>query len=165
MCMTREIGKFLGGLIGEVLEVDGGMLGDCVGKFMRIRVRIDLDKPMRRCLRMDIMGDGVETVMLLRYERLPNHCFKCGLVNHITTECEAKEPMPIVNGKEEPLSGTWLRATGPIHKFKFQSQKSMFFSPVNTDSKWRLDKGKEKVVPEFNTGDGRIVNLIAKDGK
>ncbi|KAK1555502.1 hypothetical protein Q3G72_027318 [Acer saccharum] len=62
LCMTKEIGWFLGEMIGEVLDVDGGMAGDCIGKFMRIRVRIDLDNLMRRCIRMDIMGDGAETM-------------------------------------------------------------------------------------------------------
>ncbi|TXG58129.1 hypothetical protein EZV62_015958 [Acer yangbiense] len=38
LCMTKEIGRFLGGMIGEVLEVDGGASRDCVGKFMRIPV-------------------------------------------------------------------------------------------------------------------------------
>ncbi|KAK3204448.1 hypothetical protein Dsin_018494 [Dipteronia sinensis] len=35
LCMTREIGCFLGGLIGQVLDVDGGASGDCVGNFRR----------------------------------------------------------------------------------------------------------------------------------
>ncbi|TXG60691.1 hypothetical protein EZV62_015264 [Acer yangbiense] len=62
LCMTRGIGRFLGGMIGIVLEVDGGTLGDCVGKFMRVRVRVNIEKSLTRCLRVDI-GDGVITTM------------------------------------------------------------------------------------------------------
>ncbi|KAK0579501.1 hypothetical protein LWI29_027210 [Acer saccharum] len=51
LCMTREIGRFLGGMIGEVLEVDGGSSGDCVGKFMKVRVRVNIEKSLTRCLR------------------------------------------------------------------------------------------------------------------
>ena len=47
LCMTREIGKFLGGMIDIVLDVDGGALGDCVGKFMRVRVRVDIKKALK----------------------------------------------------------------------------------------------------------------------
>ncbi|KAK2664345.1 hypothetical protein Ddye_002919 [Dipteronia dyeriana] len=99
-------------MIGEVLVVDGGS----TGKFMRVRVRMDIDQPLKRCLRVDIMGDGVETVMLLRYERLPNHCFKCGRVGHRTMDCASNEPIPVINGTEEPLFGLWLRATRPFRK-------------------------------------------------
>ncbi|TXG53536.1 hypothetical protein EZV62_018792 [Acer yangbiense] len=38
LCTTREIGWFLGEMIGDVLEVDEGLAGDCVGKFLRVRV-------------------------------------------------------------------------------------------------------------------------------
>ncbi|KAK3226085.1 hypothetical protein Dsin_005947 [Dipteronia sinensis] len=112
LCMTREIRGFLGGLIGQVLDVDGGASGDCVGKFMRVRVQVDIKKPLKRCLRVDILGDGSKTVIVLRYERLSNHCFKCGMVNHTTTECPENELNPIVNGKEKPPFGFWLRASG-----------------------------------------------------
>ncbi|TXG59981.1 hypothetical protein EZV62_014554 [Acer yangbiense] len=96
LCMTKEIGRFLGGIIGEVLDVDGGN-----------------------------SGDGTETIMVLRYERLPNHCFKCGLVNHSTSECAESDSIPIVNGKKEPIYGPWLRVSGSMRRSNFQSQSRM----------------------------------------
>ncbi|KAK4844467.1 hypothetical protein QYF36_020518 [Acer negundo] len=65
LCTTRQIGWFLRVMIGEVVEVDGELEGDCVGNFLRVRVLIDITKLLRRCLRVDVMGDGVETIMLL----------------------------------------------------------------------------------------------------
>ncbi|TXG69857.1 hypothetical protein EZV62_004792 [Acer yangbiense] len=62
LCMTREIGQFLGGLIGMVIDVDGGASGDCVGKFMRVRVQVDISRALKRCLRVDILGDGLDLV-------------------------------------------------------------------------------------------------------
>ncbi|KAK3218736.1 hypothetical protein Dsin_012706 [Dipteronia sinensis] len=62
LCMTREIGRFLGGMVGLVLEVDGRASRVCVGKFMRVRVRVDIKKPLKRCLQVDILGDGTETL-------------------------------------------------------------------------------------------------------
>ncbi|TXG69153.1 hypothetical protein EZV62_004088 [Acer yangbiense] len=101
LVMDRPVGK---GTIeslrfSEVIEVDGGASGDCVGKFMRVRVRVNIEKSLARCLRVDILGDGVISTMILRYERLPNHCFKCGMVNHITPECSDMEPVLLVDGK------------------------------------------------------------------
>ncbi|KAI9192859.1 hypothetical protein LWI28_028583 [Acer negundo] len=50
LCTSKEIGWFLGETIGFVVDVDGGLAGDCVGKFLRVRVRIDINKPLRQCL-------------------------------------------------------------------------------------------------------------------
>ncbi|KAL5779625.1 hypothetical protein ACOSQ2_010362 [Xanthoceras sorbifolium] len=87
VCMTREIGLFLGSQIGAVCEVDLGTTGDCAGKFLRLRIRIDVSKPLRRCIRVDLDGSGKAVTMLLRYERLPEFCFQCGHVGHATREC------------------------------------------------------------------------------
>ncbi|KAK3188875.1 hypothetical protein Dsin_028436 [Dipteronia sinensis] len=54
--MTRNIGLFLGRMIGEVREI----YGDCVGKYIRVRVVINVDQPLRRILRVDILRDGTK---------------------------------------------------------------------------------------------------------
>ncbi|TXG57913.1 hypothetical protein EZV62_015742 [Acer yangbiense] len=111
-------------------------------KFMRVRVRVNIEKSLTCCLRVDILGDGVITTMIIRYKRLPNHCFKCGMVNHITPECTETEPIPIVNGKANFLFGLWLRASGAIRKLNFQNQKGLSFFPVNEGGFRRFDRGK-----------------------
>ncbi|TXG52603.1 hypothetical protein EZV62_021772 [Acer yangbiense] len=45
ICMTREIGRFLGGMIGEVLDIDGGNSRDCVGKFIHSTTECVEDGP------------------------------------------------------------------------------------------------------------------------
>ncbi|KAK3188198.1 hypothetical protein Dsin_027759 [Dipteronia sinensis] len=85
--MTRRISEFLDSIIGDVTEIDEGVSSDCDGKFLRVHVVIDIDKPLQRCLRADVIGDGVKYVMLLRYERLPDHCFSCGRFSHKIREC------------------------------------------------------------------------------
>ncbi|KAK2634853.1 hypothetical protein Ddye_029645 [Dipteronia dyeriana] len=61
LCMTKEIARFLGNIIGDVREVDTGPSNDCLGKFLRIRVAVTMDKPLRRLLRVDELGDEAET--------------------------------------------------------------------------------------------------------
>ncbi|KAK4858526.1 hypothetical protein QYF36_017764 [Acer negundo] len=58
-----------------------------LGRFYKSTVKVNIIKPFRRCLRVDIMADGKETVMLLRYEQLPNLCFRYGRLGHSTREC------------------------------------------------------------------------------
>ncbi|KAK0595729.1 hypothetical protein LWI29_009425 [Acer saccharum] len=64
ICMV-EIARFLGSMIGEVKKVDTGKSGDCVGKYICVHVVFNVDKPLR-ILRVDVMRDGKESVMLLR---------------------------------------------------------------------------------------------------
>ncbi|KAK3225346.1 hypothetical protein Dsin_005208 [Dipteronia sinensis] len=87
LCITKEIGLFLESIIGDVREVDIGPSGDFCGKFLRVRVIIKIDKPLKRFLRVNVLGDGKETVMLIQYERLPNFCFKLGLLGHTVHGC------------------------------------------------------------------------------
>ncbi|TXG57282.1 hypothetical protein EZV62_018595 [Acer yangbiense] len=69
LCMTEEIGLFLGNMIGEVRNVDleAGKSGSC--RFIRARVVIKVDEPLRRSLRVDLLGNGKITTMLLRVDQ------------------------------------------------------------------------------------------------
>ncbi|TXG57565.1 hypothetical protein EZV62_015394 [Acer yangbiense] len=113
LCMTKEIAKFLGGIIGEVREIDTGPIGDCLGKFLRVRVAIDIGKPLRRFLRVDVLGDGEETVMPIQHERLPNFCFYCGMLGHVVRGCPeiCKQENVVVSDFQY---GSWLRVASPV---------------------------------------------------
>ncbi|KAL5816006.1 hypothetical protein ACOSQ3_024384 [Xanthoceras sorbifolium] len=81
-----KIGKFLGEQIRVVREIDAGASGDCLGKYIRVRVVIVITKPLQRFFKVKMGGFGKAVVMLLRYERLPEYCFECGLVGHPLVE-------------------------------------------------------------------------------
>ncbi|KAL5851629.1 hypothetical protein ACOSQ3_006747 [Xanthoceras sorbifolium] len=87
LCMTKDIERFLGSLVGKVSEVDGGASGDCLGRYLRVRVGIDVTQPLKRCLKVDVEGTGTATIMSLRYELLPGSCSSCGKLEHLFREC------------------------------------------------------------------------------
>lgn len=73
------------------------------GVFTRLCIEIDMSKPilhgmfLRRANRKPVW-------IYLKYEKLPNVCYRCGLLNHDTRQCKT----PTRNVKK--LYGGWLKA-------------------------------------------------------
>lgn len=93
--MMEEIGIFLGKMIGEVRDInlEAGKEGN--DRYIWVRVAFATNEPLMRCLRVDLLGTGKVTTMLLCYERLIDFCFKCSHLGHSIRECtevgDAKE--------------------------------------------------------------------------
>ncbi|KAI9195638.1 hypothetical protein LWI28_016823 [Acer negundo] len=113
ICMTKKIEKFLGGMIGKVHDVDLVSAADGSGCFLRVRITVETNQPLQRCLRVDLLGDGKVTTMLLRYERLQVYYFKCDRISHkmdeCAEECDDRDMSLDINRK----LGIWLRAFSP----------------------------------------------------
>ncbi|KAL5781979.1 hypothetical protein ACOSP7_007008 [Xanthoceras sorbifolium] len=82
-----DMGRFLGKEIGPMREIDTGASSDCLGKYIRVRVVIDIKKPLQHFLKVNMGGSGKAVVMLLWYERLKEYCFEYGFVGHSIREC------------------------------------------------------------------------------
>jgi hypothetical protein len=113
-CMGKEIGRQLGTAIGEVLLVETDEKGAAWGEFLRVRVMVDLTKPLLRGRRLKIQGKSFW--VRFQYEQLPRICFECGVIKHRKGGCP-KRSMSRVK-KEEPEYGPWLRAPSPSRRFK-----------------------------------------------
>jgi hypothetical protein len=79
-CMNKEVGKTLGETVGEVEDVDTNDEGMGWGKFLRVRIRINLFKPLARGRMLRIKDRSYW--IPFQYERLPRICFRCGLICH-----------------------------------------------------------------------------------
>ena len=80
LCMTKGIGTKIGDSLGELEDVD--VAGDGVGWgwCLRIRVSIDLSKPLERG-RALVLG-GKSHWLNFKYEKMPLFCFLCGCIVH-----------------------------------------------------------------------------------
>ncbi|XP_050241424.1 uncharacterized protein At4g02000-like [Quercus robur] len=83
---TRETGWAIGSCLGAVIDVDVSESGVQWGKCLRVRVRVDVTKRLVRGKRITTEGDEPKWVNF-KYERLPNFCYRCGLLNHSLKEC------------------------------------------------------------------------------
>lgn len=86
--MTREMGEVIVAAMGRYVTID--CENDlCFGEFMRIRVVIDVFKPLQRGvqLRLPSSERGGLIKVLVRYEQLTTYCFLCGIHDHKCTQC------------------------------------------------------------------------------
>lgn len=67
-CMSKEAGMQIGSSIGTVEEVDTDEVSVKRGEFLRVRVKIDMQKPLSRGRILKIQGQSVFVVF--QYERL-----------------------------------------------------------------------------------------------
>ena len=113
------MGRAIGAKLGEVLDVDVAESRVHWGKFLRVRMQIDVTKKIVRGKRIvtkkimrgkRIVIEGREQRWIsFKYERLPNFCYHCGLLSHGLKDCEER------NGVNEQLDlsklqyEVWLR--------------------------------------------------------
>ena len=107
--LNHETGEAIGKMIGSLIQVADTEDDGSGGEFLRVRVAVDITKPLPRCCKLKNAGKHLGWVGI-RYERLPNFCYWCGRVSHSERDCEIW-----VRGKgslkrEEQQYGEWLRA-------------------------------------------------------
>jgi hypothetical protein len=84
--MNNKKGLKIAKLIDKNCSVDVDDFGVASGTFLRARVAIPFDQPLRRWV--IVRRDGRDESFNLQYEKLPFFCFGCGLIGHGELECK-----------------------------------------------------------------------------
>ena len=93
--------KKLGSTIGPVLRIDLHTINEERGRFARICVQINVDKPLVKTMKI---GKMIQAVM---YEGINDICFACGCIGH------RKDGCPTVIKKPEPPSADSVQQQEP----------------------------------------------------
>ncbi|KAL5781600.1 hypothetical protein ACOSP7_006629 [Xanthoceras sorbifolium] len=107
MCMNKGMTKFLAEPIGSIVEIPAESK-ECRGRFFCVKVHIDISKPLRRVVRLDVDGDLI--VALLKYERLPEFYFACRKIGHGLRDCTDDEARSEALEGSVTKFGSWMRA-------------------------------------------------------
>ncbi|KAL5761829.1 hypothetical protein ACOSP7_018093 [Xanthoceras sorbifolium] len=134
--MNRNIASLLVSMVGEIVELSND-LKDFWGKYLRVRVWVDVTKPLCRGLRVWVAEFGLMLTVLLKYECLSEFCHKCGMLGHPLREC-----MVEVHDGSELRFRSWLKAT-PHVRSKINGLRKFNTNRDNADSDFpRYHDGK-----------------------
>jgi hypothetical protein len=106
--MNRATGEDIGDQIGEFVGVDGVEDGLAMGRFLRVKVKMLITKPLMRGTMVEAGEEGKTRWCPFEYEFLLDFCFVCGLIGHVDRECSIK-----LKKGEDPQFGKWLRWVPP----------------------------------------------------
>ena len=87
------------------MDVDSKALTADQARFLRIRVEIPLNKPLRRGSRV-ISSEGDKALVAFKYERLVGLCYRCGTLGHEEKFCIT----PLETAEGEHPYGEWMKA-------------------------------------------------------
>ena len=85
--LTCEMGELIGKSIGVVVKVVDLEDDGAGGEFLRVRVTLDISKPLPHCSKLKSKGRQLGWVGI-KYERLPNFCYWCSCLTHGERDCK-----------------------------------------------------------------------------
>lgn len=109
MARNKYVGRQIDNALGHAEEVSIEVREVEWGKFMRLRVKLDITKPLLRKKKICI-GDLESVWVRISYERLPYFCFNCGIIRHSYRDCPKGEGILRKKAEENMSYGNWLRA-------------------------------------------------------
>ncbi|XP_060969593.1 uncharacterized protein LOC133036849 [Cannabis sativa] len=67
-----------------ILDPDKTIIGKGIGPYLRMRILLDVNFPLRRGLNLQFIKTGREIIkwLFFKYERLPDFCYFCGKLDH-----------------------------------------------------------------------------------
>ena len=122
--MAEKIGNLMGNHIGRLVKYDFENSCGKRRKFMSIRVEINVHETLIQSWVFQCEGAKVVTTVL-KYERMGNFCYKCGIIGHTHNYCSKK-----FGGVPEKMEKKW----GPTLRAEFNSNTGCL-----EDNQWLRD--------------------------
>lgn len=85
--MSEAVGKQLGNFFGMFLQYDANNNSSIWRECMRLRIRLDVHKPLKRKKKI-CKKNKSEVVVQHKYERVGDFWFICGLLSHAKRFCK-----------------------------------------------------------------------------
>ena len=83
LSMTGAIALTIGGIAGKVIKVDISVSKECIGRFLGVKVCLNVKEQLMRGTHVQFPDEGMIWVDF-KYECLPNYCLICAFLGHPT---------------------------------------------------------------------------------
>jgi hypothetical protein len=113
-CMSKETGQKLGASVGMVEEVDVDDDAPGWGKYLRVKISLDLNKPLARGRMLHVRNRSIW--IAFKYEKLPKFCYKCGTILHGQQGCNRDGNLRSPSKDDDQPYGPWLRVIFPFRR-------------------------------------------------
>ncbi|MCH92514.1 hypothetical protein A2U01_0013454 [Trifolium medium] len=100
MWVQEKMGKDLANYIGTFVEYDKNNNTSFWREYMRVRVKIDVRKPLKKDTKVK-NKEGEWCTVNFKYEKLGTFCFVCGIMGHAENKCEVRFSMEQDDCKRE----------------------------------------------------------------
>lgn len=84
--LSENILTSIGASLGRYIKSDPTNFDGAWKSFVRVRVAINVEKPLKRRMKIKREGDAWSWVNF-KYERLSSFCFVCGKLGHAESDC------------------------------------------------------------------------------
>lgn len=105
--MSQRVVQDIGNYIGGYVESDSNNFMGVWRDYLRVRVSVPLDKPLKRRMKLK-KSESNWCWVNFRYEGVPTFCFICGLMGHNEKFCDKIFDTPL-ESIEKPY-GIWMKA-------------------------------------------------------
>ena len=161
LLLTTKAALSLGKTLGTITKPkdDAEMRG---GNFMRVRVAVDITKPL--CCGRKVSWDQTEKGWVsFLYERLPNICYWCGLLSHDDKDCVLWLNSKGMLTAADQQFGPWIRAPqfNPVRRAVVEVQGFERIGNPVTATQYNTEslKGKLEAIRDV-TGTINTVELV-----
>lgn len=101
--MNKATGEVIEEEMGQYMAMDMDEDGTVVGRFLRIKVRLDVRKPLMRGVTV-FVGELEKPVWCpVKYEFLPDSCYTCGQIIHADKLCSMASEKGVVQQYSKKL--------------------------------------------------------------
>jgi hypothetical protein len=113
-CMGKTSVQKIGASVGVVEDVDVDDDDPGWGEYIRVKIKVDLKKPLARGRMLHLPGKSVW--IAFKYEKLPRFFYKCGIILHGLQGCSGEGSFSSNSSSAHDSYGPWLRVTFPIRR-------------------------------------------------
>jgi hypothetical protein len=133
--LDKDTGETIDNKVGEFIEADVGADGMAKGNVLRVKIRLNVKKPLMRGVLVNI-GEGTNPRWCpLEYEFLPAFCWTCGVIGHVDKGCSI-----ILKKGETKQYGAWLKYKQ--EKKKSHDEPPRFGDGPRRDGGYRFEKSR-----------------------